>query len=135
MSAADWAPSDAERRKFAGYSVDVREGGTVFCRVLDGKVYRLFWAVRRIPSQRQFVVFIRSGATEDEKALARDWGSLLPAGEWARHAEEFTRVRRKDGTYHWHQARGIAVDDSLIDLELAMMLDLENVLEGGVSRA
>lgn len=122
---SNFIPTASERKKYADYDVEIREARRSKVRVLvdeGGVVMRIHTVVKRIPSEKKFVVLHLIGRTDEERAFGERYGAALPRGHWARYGK-WSKRRRPDGTYYFEQLVGIAAPDPLVQLELELMID------------
>jgi hypothetical protein len=109
--------------QYSGYSVEIRETNmAVSVGVMNGRVFRWIYDLRRDPAARKFVVLIRRGVTPGERRLASSHAENLPRGEWARFPG-WRRLMLTNGRWSFVQRRGVAADDPCIQLELEMLID------------
>ncbi|GGL76825.1 hypothetical protein GCM10009706_14070 [Curtobacterium citreum] len=118
-----FTPTPAERAKYADYDVVFKESkARVEIEVVDGRVIRFASSVWRVPSTKTFVVWMRSGATKRDRAIAKMVAHKMPYGEWARMPDMWAR-QRINGVVSFRQQRGVIDDEALLLFELEMSMD------------
>ena len=117
-------PADA--RKYRDYEVEIRESRASYLiqDTSDG-VVKWLCELRRIPSQKLFVVYVRKGVSTDERALVESLAQKLPQGAWAQFRDAWERRASKAGVIYFRQERGEFVNIDWVQLELEMMLDAD----------
>lgn len=118
-------PTPDQRRKYSGYDVEIREARRSKVRVFvdsEGIVMRVHTVVKRIPSEKKFVVLHLIGRTDDERVFGERYGDALTRGHWARYGKWLKR-RRPEGTYYFEQMVGVPAPDPFMQLELELMID------------
>ncbi|MFZ4894654.1 hypothetical protein ACL9RL_09405 [Plantibacter sp. Mn2098] len=79
--------------------------------------------IERIPSRKQFIVYVLQGASAADRRTAEKLAPMLARGWWAYVPDGWFRWRNPDGAYRYWQLRGELLDDPLMQLELEMMID------------
>jgi hypothetical protein len=121
-----FTPNEDEYRKYVGYTVEIREAKTlkVYVTVQDAVVNRWTHVIRRVPSDKKFIVYLLIGASERERRAAVALSQRLPRGDWAAFPEWFRR-RAKNGQVFYQQTRGVRAPDPFAQLELELMIDAD----------
>ncbi|WIB76797.1 hypothetical protein DEJ28_14215 [Curtobacterium sp. MCPF17_002] len=133
---AQFTPTDAERRKYADYSVEFRQSEQrMDLDVREGLVLRFPTKVRRVPSTKTFIVYLLAGASDEDRAHTNRVGVRMPQGEWARMPDMWCRRRAGNGQVYFQQYRGYVTDDDpLLRLSTEMLLENPLLIESDTDR-
>lgn len=110
----------AEIAKYADHSVSVHESKrrrSVGTAQSDKSPILIYMTGYRIPSLKQFEVFVRSDATPEQRRTAVSWAASLPSGGWCEMSPLWYRTKRR-GHVAWWQSVGRSIEDPLIELEV-----------------
>lgn len=121
----NFVPTDAERKKYASYAVEIRPARNNHVRValIDGEVVRLCTRVHRVPSLKKFVVYVYAGADTSDIAFIEKWARCLPKGGWAQFASQWWRRKSSNGYWNYVLEVGRVAPDPFAQLELELMID------------
>lgn len=127
----NFSPTEEQARKYADYTVEVREGSLpLFLQTVDGVVCRFYATANRFDDTKTFIVFTKPGSTPLEREEAAKWALDLPRGEWARFQKHwFDCVRRDNGRRYFKQHLGHPAEDPCPQLELEMMIDATQTVD------
>lgn len=115
----------AESAKYADYSVSVHEADrkrSVGTAQDGNSPILIYMTAYRIPSLKQFEVFIRCDASPEERRTAVSWAASLPTGGWCEISALWYRTKRR-GRNAWWQSVGRSVEDPLIELDVEEFRD------------
>lgn len=120
-----FTPTAAERKKYAGYDVELRPArkNRVRAAVIDGEVVRLCTRAHRVPALQKFIVYVYIGADQGDIDFIGRWARDLPRGGWAQFPDLWWRRKSNSGSWYWSQEIGRFAPDPFAQLELELMID------------